>query len=76
MKVDYSDDLVALVGKGPMARSEITLKLWDYVKAYKLQAEDDKRQIDTDETLSKVIGKSRISVFNMTADVNKHIERG
>ncbi len=75
-KVDYSDELAAVVGKGPMARSEITSKLWDYIKAHKLQAEDDKRQIDPDETLAKVIGKSRISMFKMTAEVNKHIEKG
>lgn len=75
-KVGYSDELAAVVGKGPMARSEITSKLWSYIKSKKLQAEDDKRQIDPDETLAKVIGNSRISMFKMTAEVNKHIEKG
>ncbi|MFM7027947.1 MAG: SWIB/MDM2 domain-containing protein [Chakrabartia sp.] len=76
MKVGYSEDLAAVVGKGPMARSEITAKLWDYIKAHKLQAEDDKRQIEPDETLAKVIGKKRISMFQMTAEVSKHIDKG
>lgn len=75
-KVGISDDLAAVVGKGPMARSEITTKVWDYIKAKKLQADDDKRQIEPDATLAKVIGKSRISMFKMTAEVNKHIEKG
>lgn len=75
-KVGYSEELEAVVGKGPLARSEITSKVWDYIKANKLQAEDDKRQIEPDETLAKVVGKGRISMFKMTAEVNKHIEKG
>jgi chromatin remodeling complex protein RSC6 len=75
-KVGYSKELAAVVGEGPMARSQITSKLWDYIKANNLQAEDDKREIEPDETLAKVIGKDRISMFRMTAEVNKHIEKG
>lgn len=71
--VEVSDDLVAIVGKGPMARSEVTSKLWDYIKAHKLQSEADKRQIAPDAKLAKVIGKDPISMFKMTAEVSKHL---
>lgn len=71
--VTVSDDLAAIVGKGPMARSEVTSKLWDYIKAHKLQSEADKRQIAPDAKLSKVIGKDPISMFKMTAEVSKHL---
>ena len=71
--VAVSDDLAAIVGKGPMARSEVTSKLWEYIKANKLQGTEDKRQIDPDAKLSKVIGKDSISMFKMTAAVSKHL---
>lgn len=75
-KVGYSDELAEIVGKPPMARSEITSKLWDYIRKHDLQAKDDRRQIDPDPALAKVIGKDRISMFKMTAEVSKHIEKG
>lgn len=71
--VSVSEDLAAIVGKGPMARSEVTSKLWDYIKAHKLQSEADKRQIAPDAKLAKVIGKDPISMFKMTAEVSKHL---
>jgi len=75
-KVGYSDELAEIVGKPPMARSEITSKLWDYIRKKDLQAKDDRRQIEPDAPLAKIIGKDRISMFKMTAAVNKHIEKG
>lgn len=75
-KVNYSDDLATIVGKAPMARSEITSKLWDYIRKNDLQSKEDRREIEPDEALAKVIGKARISMFKMTAEVNKHIEKG
>ena len=71
--VEVSDDLAVIVGKGPMARSEVTSKVWDYIKSNKLQSEKDKRQIDPDAKLGKVIGKESISMFKMTAAVSKHL---
>lgn len=74
-KVDYSDDLAAVIGKGPMARSDITAKVWDYIKAHQLQAADDKRQIEPDALLARVVGKDRLSMFKMTAEISKHIQK-
>ena len=74
-KVGYSEELAEIVGKPPMARSEITSKLWDYIRKNDLQAKDDRREIEPDDALGRVIGKKRISMFKMTAEVNKHIDK-
>ncbi len=71
--VAVSDDLAAIVGKGPMARSEVTSKLWEYIKSNKLQSTKDKRDIEPDAKLAKVIGKETISMFKMTSAVSKHL---
>lgn len=71
--VNVSAELEAVVGKGPMSRGQVTSKVWVYIKEKKLQAKDDGRAIEPDETLGKVIGAERISMFKMTAAVSKHI---
>jgi chromatin remodeling complex protein RSC6 len=71
--VKISDDLAAVVGKGPMPRSQITSKVWEYIKKHDLQSPKDKRQIVPDALLGKVIGTKEISMFAMTAAVSKHI---
>ena len=71
--VKISDDLAAVVGKGPMPRSQITSKLWDYIRKNSLQSKTDKRNIVPDATLAKVIGKDEIAMFKMTSAVSKHI---
>ena len=72
--VNLSGDLENLIGKGPMTRAEVTSKVWDYIKANKLQDSKDKRQINPDGKLGAVIGKDQISMFKMTSAVNKHIK--
>ena len=71
--VTVSGDLEGVVGKGPMTRAEVTSKVWDYIKKHDLQAKDDKRMIEPDDKLGKVIGKEKISMFKMTAAVSKHL---
>ncbi len=71
--VKVSDDLAAITGKGPMPRSQITSKVWEYIKKHDLQVPTDKRTIKPDAMLGKVIGKDPISMFKMTAEVSKHI---
>lgn len=69
-----SADLAAVVGKGPMPRSEVVKKLWVYIKAEKLQDEKNKRNINADEKLKKVFGgKGTVSMFEMTKLVSKHL---
>ena len=73
--VQVSDTLAEIVGHGPMARTEVTKKLWDYIKKHKLQAHDNKRNIVPDQKLGKVLGTSQpIDMFKMTSKVAKHLK--
>ena len=69
-----SADLEAVVGKGPMPRSEVVKKLWVYIKKNNLQDPKNKRNINADENLKKVFGgKSVVNMFEMTKLVSKHL---
>ena len=73
--VTPSSDLAAIVGDKPMARSEITKKVWDYIKANGLQDKVNKRMINADDKLRKIFnGKNQVSMFEMTALVSKHLK--
>lgn len=72
--LDLSAELAAVVGKGPMPRTEVTKKLWAYIKKHKLQDEDNKRNIKPDEKLAKVFGSKRtVDMFKMVKLVSKHV---
>lgn len=68
-----SDDLAAVVGRGPMPRTEVTKKIWAYIKANKCQDAKNKRMIVPDEKLGKVIGKKSVNMFEMTKLISKHL---
>jgi chromatin remodeling complex protein RSC6 len=68
-----SAELAAIVGKGPMPRTEVTKKLWVYIKKLDLQDPKNRRNINPDEKLAKVLGKKSINMFEMTKKVNKHL---
>ena len=69
-----SADLAAVVGKGPMPRSEVVKALWVYIKKNKLQDEKNKRNINADANLKKVFGgKAMVNMFEMTKLVSKHL---
>ncbi len=69
-----SADLAAVVGKGPMPRSEVVKKIWVYIKGKNLQNPKNKRNIIADANLKKVFGgKAEVSMFEMTKLVSKHL---
>ena len=69
-----SADLEAVVGKGPMPRSEVVKKLWAYIKKNGLQDSKNKRNINADAKLKAVFGgKSVVNMFEMTKLVSKHL---
>lgn len=69
-----SKELAAVVGAGAMPRTEVTKKLWAYIKKNKLQDEKNRRNINPDEKLQKVFGgKKAVNMFEMTKLVNKHL---
>lgn len=66
--------LAAVVGREPKPRTEVTKKIWDYIKANKLQDSKNKRMINADTKLRPVFnGKSQVSMFEMTKLVNQHL---
>jgi len=70
-----SKELAVIVGKGPMPRTQVTKKLWEYIKKHKLQDPKNRRNINPDEPLSKVFGsKKSINMFKMTKLINKHLK--
>lgn len=72
--VQISATLAEIIGNGPMPRTEVTKRLWEYIKKNKLQDPKAKRMINPDEKLSKVLGtKSQIDMFQMTKKVSAHI---
>ncbi|MEO7178461.1 MAG: SWIB/MDM2 domain-containing protein, partial [Allosphingosinicella sp.] len=69
--VTPSADLAAITGKDPLPRSQVVSKMWDYIRANKLQNPENKREILADDKLKKVFGTDRCSMFEM----NKHLSR-
>jgi len=67
-------DLEAVVGRGPMPRSQVVKKLWEYIKKNNLQDSKNRRNINADSKLKKVFGgKSMVNMFEMTKLVSKHL---
>jgi len=72
--LNVSPELAAIVGKGPMPRSEVVKKLWEYIKGHGLQDAQNKRNINADANLKKVFdGKAVVNMFEMTKLVSKHL---
>src|SRR5918993_614167 len=72
--VTPSASLAEVVGSKPIPRTEVTKRLWAYIKKNKLQDQNNKRMIKADATLKPVFGgKSTVNMFEMTKLVNKHL---
>ena len=69
-----SASLAAVVGSGAMPRTEVTKKIWGYIKRNGLQDSMNRRMINADDKLRDVFsGKRQVSMFEMTKLVNKHL---
>ncbi len=67
--------LAAVIGSSPMPRTEVTKKIWDYIKKNKLQDAINRRLINADEKLRAVFGgKGKVSMFEMTKLVSNHLK--
>ena len=70
-----SPQLAEVVGAKPIPRTEVTKKLWAYIKKNKLQDQKNKRMIKADDALKPVFGgKATVNMFEMTKLVNKHLK--
>ena len=73
--VQPSDKLAEVVGSKPIPRTEVTKKLWAYIKKNGLQDKKNKRMIKADDNLKVVFGgKKQVTMFEMTKLVSKHLK--
>ena len=68
-----SEALAAVVGPGPLPRGEVVSKVWDYIKSHNLQNPENRREILADDTLKKVFGKDRVTMFEMNKYLAQHL---
>ncbi len=70
-----SAQLALVVGNSPLPRTEVTKKLWQYIKRKGLQDAKERRMINADDALKPIFnGKAKVSMFDMTKLVNKHLK--
>lgn len=73
--LELSKDLEAVIGKGPLPRTEVVKKLWAYIKKHDLQNPKNKRNILADDKLKPVFGgKKEVTMFEMTKLVSVHLK--
>ncbi|PTQ13043.1 hypothetical protein CLG96_02575 [Sphingomonas oleivorans] len=72
--VQPSDELGAIVGTKPLARSDVVSKVWDYIKKHHLQNPENKREIIADAKLEKVFGKKKATMFEMNKHLSAHLK--
>ena len=68
-----SAELAAVIGAKPVPRTEVTKKVWEYIKANKLQDSVNKRNINADAKLKPIFGKAQVTMFEMTKLINAHL---
>ena len=72
--MELSAELQAIVGKKPIPRTQVTKKLWEYIKKHDLQNPENRREIIADDKLKGIFGrKKKVSMFEMTKLVSKHM---
>ena len=69
-----SSALAAIVGANPLPRTEVTKKVWDYIKKNKLQDAVNRRMINADDKLKSVLGKAKVTMFEMTKLISNHLK--
>jgi upstream activation factor subunit UAF30 len=72
--VTPSATLAEIVGSKPLPRTELTKKLWVYIKKNGLQDAKNRRMINADDKLRPIFGKAQVSMFDMTKLVNKQVK--
>jgi chromatin remodeling complex protein RSC6 len=66
--------LAAIIGSTPLPRTEVTSKIWAYIKKNKLQDSVNRRNINADEKLRPLFGKAQATMFELTKYVSKHLK--
>ncbi len=68
-----SPALAAVIGNKPMPRTEVTKKVWEYIKANNLQDAANKRNINADAKLKEIFKKPQVTMFEMTKLISAHL---
>jgi chromatin remodeling complex protein RSC6 len=66
--------LAAIIGSAPMPRTEVTKKVWEYIKKNKLQDAVNRRMINADAKLREIFKKAQVSMFEMTKLISNHLK--
>ncbi len=69
-----SDALAAIIGRGPYPRTEVTKKVWEYIKKNGLQDKAKKTMINADAKLKEIFQKAQVSMFEMTKLISSHLK--
>lgn len=72
-KLTPSPQLAAVIGAEPLARTEVTKKMWEYIKQHNLQDPAKKTMINADDKLKAIFGQPQVTMFEMTKLVNAHL---
>jgi chromatin remodeling complex protein RSC6 len=68
-----SAHLAAVIGADPLPRTEVTKKIWEYIKKHDLQDAANRRNINADDKLRPIFGKEQVSMFEMTKLLSAHL---
>jgi upstream activation factor subunit UAF30 len=69
-----SATLAAIIGSAPLPRTEVTKKLWEYIKKHDLQDKAKRTMINADAKLKEIFQKAQVSMFEMTKLINSHLK--
>ena len=68
-----SPELAAITGREPLPRTAVVSKIWDYIRRNNLQNPENKREIIADDTLEKVFGQKKVTMFEMHRHLSRHL---
>jgi upstream activation factor subunit UAF30 len=71
--MNLSADLAAVIGAAPIPRTEVTKKVWEYIKKHDLQDAANRRNINADAKLKVIFGKDQVTMFEMTKLISAHL---
>ncbi len=71
--MNISPALAAVIGATPIPRTEVTKKIWEYIKKNNLQDAANKRNINADDKLKVIFGKTQVTMFEMTKLISAHL---
>ena len=69
-----SEELAEVVGPSPLPRGQAVSKIWEYIRSHNLQNPENRREILADNKLRKVVGKDKVTMFEMNKHLTRHLK--